>query len=246
MSGSDFPFTSPPETTDAPPAPNRPVPQTIVLPQPPLQAISDLPTPKKSKKKLFAAISGTLILVIFSGVGVFLAQEKQLFQQQAAYDYYYVPNQPSTTLPSPTTAPVTSRYTTPNQPEATPSPTPTLTTSRYSTPGSPDTTSSPTTVSVTPQANPIKAYDLNWNLLSAAQLKTLRPGDKVRFTASGTPADDIDKTKFKINDEPETAEITQKKPGTDEFWYEYTIPTGTINFRVTVKLHSLSLDLWFQ
>ena len=91
----------------------------------------------------------------------------------------------------------------------------------------------------------VKAYDTSWNPLTAVQLAALKAGEKVRFTISGTPASDIDKAKFAING-TETAEITTKKTGTDEYYYEYTIPSGVTSFTVTAKLHSISLGIWFK
>ena len=89
----------------------------------------------------------------------------------------------------------------------------------------------------------IKAYDINWNQLTASQLSSLRVGNIVRFTVSGTPANKINKAKFRINgvDRPETS---SKKPGTNEYYDEYTIPAGTTSFTVNAKLHHVTLG-WF-
>lgn len=95
----------------------------------------------------------------------------------------------------------------------------------------------------TPQCLNIKAYDTNWNQLTAAQLSSLKAGDRVRFTVSGTPANKIDKAKFKINGN-QKPEVTQKKPGTDEYYDEYTIPAGVTSFTVNAKLHHVTLG-WF-
>lgn len=95
----------------------------------------------------------------------------------------------------------------------------------------------------TAQCLDVKAYDTGWNQLSADQLKALKAGDEVRFTVSGTPANKIDKAKFKINgvDRPET---TDKKPGSDEYYDKYTIPAGVTSFTIKAKLHHKTLG-WF-
>ena len=89
----------------------------------------------------------------------------------------------------------------------------------------------------------VKAYDTNWNLLTGVQLSNLSAGSVVRFTISGTPADQIDKARFTINGvlKPET---TNKKPGTNEYYFEYTIPAGVSSFTVTAQIHHLTLG-WF-
>jgi len=89
----------------------------------------------------------------------------------------------------------------------------------------------------------IKVYDTNWNLVPQSQLSQLRPGDKVRFTVIGSPADKIDKARFTINGQL-GQEVTTKKPGTDEFYTEYTIPSGATTFSVKAEVHHITLG-WF-
>jgi len=107
----------------------------------------------------------------------------------------------------------------------------------------PGSTPTPTPTPPSAACTAVKAYDTNWNLLTQTQLSTLKAGDKVRFTISGSPADKIDKAKFTINGvlKPET---TNKKPGTNEYYYEYTIPAGVSSFTVTAQIHHLTLG-WF-
>ena len=110
---------------------------------------------------------------------------------------------------------------------------------------------SPTpTPRVTPTPTPgsamcmaVKAYDTNWNLLTGAQLSALSAGSVIRFTISGIPADQIDKARFTINGVlgPETI---NKKPGTNEYYVEYTIPAGVYSFTITAQIHHLTLG-WF-
>lgn len=89
----------------------------------------------------------------------------------------------------------------------------------------------------------VKAYDTSWNLLTNAQLSALSARDIVRFTVSGTPANQIDKARFTINGVLEPEVIT-KKPGTDEYYTEYTIPPVVVSFTVTAQVHHLTLG-WF-
>ncbi|MFH1863883.1 MAG: hypothetical protein ABIJ85_03185 [bacterium] len=110
-------------------------------------------------------------------------------------------------------------------------------------PPPPGATPTPTPPGETAQCLNIKAYDTNWGPLLVAHLSTLKPGDKIRFTVSGTPANKIDKARFIINGitRPET---TNKAPWPDVFYDEYTIPAGTTSFRINAKLHHVTLG-WF-
>lgn len=123
-------------------------------------------------------------------------------------------------------------------PGATSTPTPTHTPTPTATP-----TGSPTPTPTVPACSAVKAYDTNWNLLTEVQLSALSAGDIVRFTVSGTPADQIDKARFTINGVL-GPEVTTKKPGTDEYYIEYTIPPLVTSFTVTAQIHHLTLG-WF-
>jgi hypothetical protein len=83
----------------------------------------------------------------------------------------------------------------------------------------------------------VKAYDTDWNLLSSSELSTLAAGSTVSFTISGeTSSGTFDKAKFNING-TETTEITAKKPGSEEFYYKYTIPDDTTSFTISASIH---------
>ena len=105
-------------------------------------------------------------------------------------------------------------------------------------------TSKPTSVpSATPtpsstvQCLNIKAYDASWNSLSATNLQSLKTGDIVRFTVSGTATSGtFDKAKFTINS-VSLGETTSKKPSSEEFYTEYTIPSGTTSFTINAQIH---------
>lgn len=129
-----------------------------------------------------------------------------------------------------------------------PTPTPTATP-----PGvTPTPTPTSTPPGVTPTPTPglsasclnIKAYDTNWNQLTAGQLAQLRPGARVRFTVSGfATSGTFDKAKFKINGVE--SETTSKKPSSSEFYYEYLIPTGTLTFTIEAQVHHLERNQWY-
>jgi hypothetical protein len=90
----------------------------------------------------------------------------------------------------------------------------------------------------------VKAYDTNWKLLSADDLKKLKSGTIVRFTVSGTATTgSFDKARFTINGTGRS-EVTNKKLGSEEFYDEYTIPTGTTTFTITAQVHHNALG-WF-
>lgn len=129
-----------------------------------------------------------------------------------------VSGEPSPTVPiSPTTEPT-------KPPEGTPSPQP---------------TSPP---EITAKCESVKAYDTGWNLLSSDDLTKLKAGSKVRFAVKGTAsAGTFDKARFTINGTLR-AELTTKKPGSDEFYDEYTIPQGTTTFTVKGEVHHSTLD----
>lgn len=133
----------------------------------------------------------------------------------------------------------------------TPSPSSTPTPTQGPTPtASPSPTSTPTPT-VTPTPPPIgaacldvKAYDSQWNQLASSDLSNLKTGDLVRLTVGGTTTSgSFDKARFTVNGVTE-AEVTAKRPGTDEFFDEYVIPEGTTSFNVSAQIHHSVLG-WF-
>jgi len=141
--------------------------------------------------------------------------------------------------------------------QTTPTPSPTLTPTPSPTPtdgptpsSSPSPTPSPTPT-ITPTPPPIgaacldvKTYNTNFVLLSSSELSKLIPGDIVRFAVAGTTTQGgFDKARFTINGTLQP-EVTAQKPGSDEFYIEYTIPAGITNFTVSAEIHHTSLD-WF-
>lgn len=88
----------------------------------------------------------------------------------------------------------------------------------------------------------VKAYkgDDTFTAMTTDDLKALKAGDKVRFAIAGSvsagTSGNYDKAKFKVNS-TESGEVTQQKPGSNEFWFEYTIPEGTTSFNITAQIH---------
>lgn len=162
------------------------------------------------------------------------------------------PTATKTPTPTPTRTPTPTFTKTPT-PTATKTPTPTST--KTPTPTSTKTPTPTPTNTPTPTSTPpptaicreIKAYDTNWNPLSASQLTKLAAGDKVRFTVLGsTSAGIFDKAIFQINGIL-TNEVVDKKPGTEEFYYEYTLTQDDLGttFSVNAWVHHAGLDSWF-
>jgi hypothetical protein len=104
-------------------------------------------------------------------------------------------------------------------------------------------TTTPTTPPVIAQCLNIKIFDTSWNEISTSSLSTLAAGKVVRFTVAGSPAASFDKAKFVING-TEKEEVTSKRPSTNEYYYEYTLPSGIINFTINAKLHLSVTNQW--
>ncbi|MGB6838774.1 MAG: hypothetical protein WBD86_02415 [Microgenomates group bacterium] len=88
----------------------------------------------------------------------------------------------------------------------------------------------------------IKAFDTEWNRIT--NLSTLKAGDVVRFTVSGSASSgSFDKARFIINSATRP-EVTVKRPGTEEFYDEYTIPEDVTSFTINAQVHHSTLG-WF-
>ena len=149
------------------------------------------------------------------------------------------PPPPVTNTPTPTKTPTPTATRTPT-PTATNTPTPTST----PIPPTPTKTPTPTPTPALACLN-IRAFDTNWNELSSSQLSQLKVGDRVRFTVAGSASSGtFDMARFKINSTTFRPPVTQKRPGTNEFFDEYTIPTNTFSFSVNAQVHHLESDSW--
>jgi len=113
-------------------------------------------------------------------------------------------------------------------------------------PPPPQPTPSPPPPGISAQCLNIQAFDTDWNKLSSADLSNLKPGDTVRFTVAGTTTSGtIDKARFTING-VQRLEVTQKRPGTQEFYDEYTLPEGITSFSINAQLHHSDPSIgWF-
>lgn len=111
-------------------------------------------------------------------------------------------------------------------------------------PTAPDLTPIPT-AAITAYCSSVKAYDKEGNLISSSALANLKPGDVVRFAASGISSEGtFDQARFTINNIQRPA-VTTKVANTDEFYDEYTIPEGTTVFDVTAEVHHVETDTWY-
>ena len=134
--------------------------------------------------------------------------------------------------PQPTPTPTTIPTPTPT-PTGIPSPTPI-----------PSPTSTPTPPPIGAACHDVVAYDSNWQVLSMSDLAVLAVGDTVRFAVGGTTTGGtFDKARFTINGTLRP-EVTAQKPGSNEYFDEYTIPAGTTSFSVNAQIHHSSLG-WF-
>lgn len=90
----------------------------------------------------------------------------------------------------------------------------------------------------------VVAYDEDWAALSAAQLSQLSEGDIVRFAVSGTATSGtFERARFSVNGGA-AQEVTDKRPGSEDFYYEYIIPAGVTSFNVTAEVFHSELG-WF-
>ena len=112
--------------------------------------------------------------------------------------------------------------------------------------GSKDCDNSGTNPAASPKAQciAVKAFNDQWEPLNAEELSALKAGDVIRFSVAGT-ADpgEITKARFQINGVLRD-EVTQKRPGSDEFYDEYIIPADEFEFNVNAQLFHASAG-WF-
>ena len=126
-------------------------------------------------------------------------------------------------------------------PTSTPTPTLKLTPTPHSTP---TPTITPTPPPIGAACLDVKAYDTNWNPLDSVDLSNLKAGDTIRYAVAGTTTQGaFDKARFTINGTLRP-EVSSQKPGSDEFFDEYTIPPGVESFTVSAQIHHTTLG-WF-
>lgn len=100
-------------------------------------------------------------------------------------------------------------------------------------------TPSPTPVSLPPgivcDCVEIRVYDTQWKRIY--DFSSLEPGDQVFLSILGiTARGSIDKARFTIN-ETEIIETELKKPNTNEYYLEYTIPENIKNFHIKGEIY---------
>ena len=149
----------------------------------------------------------------------------------------------NTPIPTPTLTPIPTPTPPPPTPTVTNTPTPTPTKTPTPTPtNTPVPTATPTPALACLNT---RVFDTNWNELSGSELAQLQAGDKVRFTVAGSATSGtFDMARFRINSSTWRPSVTQKRPGTNEFYDEYTIPPNTYSFSVNTQVHHKESDSW--
>ena len=102
-------------------------------------------------------------------------------------------------------------------------------------------TTTPTDESAIASCSNIKAYTESWVLIPQSNLSGLSVGDKINLCVTGTSTGgSFDMARFKVNGVtlPDT---TTKRPGSSDYCYLYTIPTGTTTFNIVGQIHHTSL-----
>lgn len=131
-------------------------------------------------------------------------------------------------------------------PTQTPTQTPTATETATPTPtksATPTNNPSPTQPQpqTTAQCSEVKIYTTSWTLLDSSGLANLKPGNSIRVTVSGSASSGtFTKARFVINGVT-TSEVTAKKSGTEEFYYQYTLPDGVSDFNIKGEVYHSEL-----
>jgi len=127
-------------------------------------------------------------------------------------------------------------------PTSTPTPTPT-----------PTPTSTPPNACIEVGCSQVQAYLVtgsvtvatNWTALTNDNLENLESGDKIYFTVLGTTSQGlVDKARFRVNSIDWDGEVTDKRPGSEEFYYIYEVPSGVYSFEIYAQVHHNELDIW--
>ena len=101
---------------------------------------------------------------------------------------------------------------------------------------SPSPEASPDT-SLVAQCLDVKVYDSEWSRLTVEDMKDLKPGDTIKISVSGaTTLGNIDKARFKVNNGAEM-ESASKKPSSNEYYIDYTIPQGATGINIQAEVH---------
>ena len=94
---------------------------------------------------------------------------------------------------------------------------------------------------VTASCQDVKAYKADWTVINSNQLKNLKVGDSVNLCVSGTTTQGkFDKARFQINNGAKQ-ETETKRPGSDDFCKNYTVPAGITTFNIEAEIHHPTL-----
>ncbi len=237
---------------------NPPAPTTTIVSQ---------SKPGGVNKKMIGAIIGIVLLVVGLVSGLFLVSQRQLFQQKAwdCSKYHFVmtkEGQISAVNDSTNSEPLQQADVYINNAKATTLDVPALNpgqsavigqvtvpvsgTFSWEVRGLADCSSTGSfTAQETAKCVDIKAYDENWTALSATELTNLKVGSVVRFAVKGsTSTGAFSKARFKINGVVGT-EVTTKRPTSEDFYTEYTVPKGTTTFTISAELFHNTFNQWF-
>lgn len=238
-----------------------------INPPAPTTTIVSSSKPSGANKKMIGAIIGIFLLVVGLVSGLFLVSQRQQFQQKAwdCSKYHFVmtkEGQITAVNDSTNAEPLqqadvfinNAKVTTVDVPALNPGQStvigqvtvPATGTFNWEVRGLADCSSTGSfTAQETAKCVDIKAYDENWTLLSAAELTTLKAGSVVRFAVTGsTSTGAFSKARFKINGEL-GAEVTTKRPTSEDFYTEFTVPKGTTTFTIFAELFHSQFNKWF-
>lgn len=94
----------------------------------------------------------------------------------------------------------------------------------------------------TAECKNIKAYSTDWKLIADADLPKLKAGDKVNFCVKGSATvGSFDKARFMINGNLKPI-TTTKRPGSEDFCQDFTIPANKNSFNVKAMIHHVTLN----
>lgn len=107
--------------------------------------------------------------------------------------------------------------------------------------GGNNNTNTPTPPAITAKCQNITAYSETWTALTAANLSSLKAGDKVNFCVVGSATGgSFTKAKLTINSVAQ-AETSTKRPSSNDFCQLYTIPAATNTFNISAQINHSTL-----
>jgi hypothetical protein len=123
--------------------------------------------------------------------------------------------------------------------------TPTATQAPTATPTTPPGATVTPTTAIACECVIIKVYDTDWRQYPERDLSSIKPGDTIIFTVQGqTTQGTIDKARFKINN-GDYQETSSKKTGTEEYYYQYTVPNTATAMNIEAEVHLVETGSWY-